>query len=135
MNRRIGTQIKYTSLRCAWIGATIAAAGNARTNEAALRTRTPRGHRPSSKAQDPLSPGILCAPDGMAAAAGDRQDRRRQQQGQRPHTVADVASVGGQSAHGTFLAFGPDRNLPVLLGWLHTFHAPTAASTPWETTS
>ncbi len=46
-----------------------------------------------------------------------------------------AASIGCQSADGTFLAYGPDRNLPVLLGWLHTLHAPTPASTPWETTS
>jgi hypothetical protein len=29
-------------------------------------------------------------------------------------------SIGCHSADGTFLAYGPDRNLPILLGWLRT---------------
>jgi hypothetical protein len=29
-----------------------------------------------------------------------------------------ATSIGCHSADGTFLAFGPDRNLPRLLGWL-----------------
>jgi hypothetical protein len=29
-----------------------------------------------------------------------------------------AAQMGCHSADGTFLAFGPDRNLPHLLGWL-----------------
>jgi hypothetical protein len=29
-----------------------------------------------------------------------------------------AAAIGCQSVDGTFLAFGPDRNLPELLGWL-----------------
>lgn len=45
-----------------------------------------------------------------------------------------AASIGCGSVDGTHLAYGPDRNLPVLLGWLRTLHAPTPASTPWETT-
>lgn len=31
-----------------------------------------------------------------------------------------AASIGAGSADGTYLAFGPDRNLPTLLGWLRT---------------
>ncbi|HEX8631607.1 MAG TPA: hypothetical protein VF755_25905 [Catenuloplanes sp.] len=31
-----------------------------------------------------------------------------------------AASIGADSADGTYLAYGPDRNLPTLLGWLRT---------------
>jgi len=31
-----------------------------------------------------------------------------------------AAAIGCESADGTFLAYGPDRNLPTLLGWLQT---------------
>jgi hypothetical protein len=33
-----------------------------------------------------------------------------------------AASIGAHSADGTYLAFGPDRNLPTLLRWLDDVH-------------
>lgn len=35
-----------------------------------------------------------------------------------------MAALDGDSADGTFLRFGPDRNLPELVGWLNTFPFP-----------
>jgi hypothetical protein len=43
--------------------------------------------------------------------------------------VRYAASIGCHSADGTFLAYGPDRNLPTLLGWLRTV-APESAGAP-----
>jgi hypothetical protein len=40
-----------------------------------------------------------------------------------------AASIGCQSADGTFLAYGPDRNLPTLLGWLRTVAQETTRGT------
>jgi hypothetical protein len=34
-----------------------------------------------------------------------------------------MASLGCHSCDGTYLVFGPDINLPKLLGWLHRYHA------------
>lgn len=34
-------------------------------------------------------------------------------------------AIGCDSADGTFLAFGPDKNLPILLGWLRDVAQPT----------
>jgi hypothetical protein len=31
-----------------------------------------------------------------------------------------AAAIGCHSADGTYLAYGPDKNLPKLLGWLNT---------------
>lgn len=39
-----------------------------------------------------------------------------------------AAAIGCDSVDGTYLAFGPDRNLPTLLGWLRRVNAPTL----WE---
>lgn len=36
-----------------------------------------------------------------------------------------AASIGCDSVDGTFLAYGPDRNLPTLLRWLRLAHEPT----------
>jgi len=38
-----------------------------------------------------------------------------------------AASIGCHSVDGTYLAYGPDRNLPVLLRWLSVIHAPHPA--------
>ena len=40
-----------------------------------------------------------------------------------------AASIGCHSADGTCLAFGPDRNLPRLLGWLTQVNAANPAIT------
>lgn len=34
-----------------------------------------------------------------------------------------AAAIGCDSVDGTYLAYGPDRNLPLLLGWLEHLHA------------
>lgn len=39
-------------------------------------------------------------------------------------------AIGCDSADGTYLVFGPDQNLPKLLGWLDEFHA-TPSLTVW----
>jgi hypothetical protein len=41
-----------------------------------------------------------------------------------------AAAIGCDSADGTYLAFGPDRNLPTLLGWLRELDWPTLFGTP-----
>jgi hypothetical protein len=38
-----------------------------------------------------------------------------------------AAAIGCHSVDGTFLAYGPDRNLPVLLRWLSAIHTPHPA--------
>ncbi len=43
-------------------------------------------------------------------------------------------SIGCHSADGTFLAYGPDRNLPTLLGWLDTINHPAPAIPDRRTT-
>lgn len=40
-------------------------------------------------------------------------------------------AMGCDSADGTYLAYGPDRNLPRLLGWLREINCQGAL---WETT-
>jgi len=39
--------------------------------------------------------------------------------------LARAASIGCDSVDGTFLAFGPDKNLPQLLRWLRLADEPT----------
>jgi hypothetical protein len=40
-----------------------------------------------------------------------------------------AASIGCRSVDGTYLVYGPDRNLPTLLGWLRTVAQETAGPT------
>jgi hypothetical protein len=40
-----------------------------------------------------------------------------------------AASIGCHSVDGTFLAYGPDRNLPTLLRWLAAVNHPGPAAT------
>ncbi|MEV6932282.1 hypothetical protein AB0M46_48410 [Dactylosporangium sp. NPDC051485] len=46
------------------------------------------------------------------------------------HRLRYAASIGAHSADGTYLAYGPDRNLPRLLGWLEHLHALPAPRSP-----
>ena len=48
--------------------------------------------------------------------------------------LAYAKSIGCHSADGTFLAYGPDRNLPTLLGWLDTINQPAPAIPDRRTT-
>jgi hypothetical protein len=66
---------------------------------------------------------------GPAAADLTRQARRR---GLAVHMgrvnslkrLRHAAAIGCQSVDGTYLAYGPDRNLPTLLGWLSEIGSP-----------
>lgn len=68
--------------------------------------------------------------EGPAAAAVAAEGRRRGKwvhmgrvNSLRRLRLADL--IGCDSADGTFLAYGPDRNLPTLLGWLRELDYPT----------
>lgn len=44
-----------------------------------------------------------------------------------------AAAIGCDSADGTYLAFGPDRNLPRLLDWIGAVNEPDLVNLSWGT--
>jgi hypothetical protein len=59
------------------------------------------------------------------ALAGEARERRKHVHMGRVNSLRRLRyahSIGCDSADGTYLAFGPDENLPKLLGWLRDVH-------------